>query len=139
MVTATVKWTDGLQFVGESGTGHAVVMDAGIEVGGKNTGMRPMEILLVGLGGCSGMDIASILQKKRQQVISIDAKVRGDMAEEYPKKFTKIVIEYTVTGKDLSDDAVKRAVDLSMSKYCSVKATLDAAAEISYTYTVVNI
>jgi putative redox protein len=139
MVTATVKWTDGLQFVGESGTGHAVVMDAGIEVGGKNTGMRPMEILLVGLGGCSGMDIASILQKKRQQVISIDAKVRGDMAEEYPKKFTKIVIEYTVTGKDLSDDAVKRAVDLSMSKYCSVKATLDTAAEISYTYTVVNI
>jgi putative redox protein len=123
MVTATVKWTDGLQFVGESGTGHAVVMDAGIEVGGKNTGMRPMEILLVGLGGCSGMDIASILQKKRQQVISIDAKVRGDMAEEYPKKFTKIVIEYTVTGKDLSDDAVKRAVDLSMSKYCSAVST----------------
>ncbi len=138
-MTATVKWTDGLQFVGESGTGHAVVMDAGIEVGGKNTGMRPMEMLLVGLGGCSGMDIASILQKKRQQVISIDAKVKGDTAEEYPKKFTKIVIEYTVTGRNLSEEAVKRAVDLSMSKYCSVKATLDGAAEIRYTYTVVNI
>lgn len=138
-MTATVKWTDGLQFVGESGTGHAVVMDAGIEVGAKNTAMRPMEMLLVGLGGCSGMDIASILQKKRQQVTAIEAKIRGEMAEEYPKKFTKITIAFTVTGKDLSEEAVKRAVDLSMGKYCSVKATLDAAAEISYTYSVVNI
>ncbi len=139
MLTAAVKWTDGLQFVGESGTGHAIVMDAGIEVGGKNTGMRPMEMLLAGVAGCSGMDVASILQKKRLQVIGIDAKVKGEMAEEYPKKFTKIMIEYTVTGRDLPEEAVKKAIDLSMTKYCSVKATLEGAAEIQYTYKVVNI
>ncbi|HSB52172.1 MAG TPA: OsmC family protein [Dissulfurispiraceae bacterium] len=139
MLTAAVKWTDGLQFVGESGTGHAIVMDAGIEVGGKNTGMRPMEMLLAGVAGCSGMDVASILQKKRLQVTGIDAEVRGEMAEEYPKKFTKIVIDYTVTGRDLSEEAVKKAIDLSMTKYCSVKATLEGAAEIHYTYKVVNI
>jgi putative redox protein len=139
MLTAKVKWVDGLQFVGESGTHHAIVMDGDIEVGGKDTGMRPMELLLIGLGGCSGMDVASILQKKKQQITDIDINVKGEKADTYPKKFTEIEIEFIVSGKDLSEDAVKRAVELSMEKYCSVKATLEGVAKINFSYKVVNI
>lgn len=139
MLNAKVKWVDGLQFVGESGTGHAIIMDGDMEVGGKDTGMRPMELLLIGLGGCSGMDMASILQKKKQQVTVIDINVKGEKADTYPKKFTSIDIEFVVSGKDLSEEAVKRAVDLSMEKYCSVKATLEGTAKINFSYKIVNI
>lgn len=139
MLTAKVKWVGGLQFVGESGTGHAIVMDGDKEVGGNNTGMRPMELLLVGLGGCSGMDVASILQKKKQQVTNIDINIKGEKADSYPKKFTEIGIEFIVSGKNLSEEAVKRAVELSMEKYCSVKATLEGVAKINFSYKVVNL
>lgn len=138
MLNAKVKWVEGLQFVGESGTGHAIVMDGSQDVGGKNTGMRPMELLLVGLGGCSGMDVISILEKKRQNVTDIDIIINGDKADTYPKKFTNITIEFIVKGKDLSEDAVKRAVELSMEKYCSVKATLEGSAKIKYSYKIIN-
>lgn len=139
MLTATVKWAGGLEYVGESGTGHAIVLDGGVDVGGQNLGMRPMELLLIGLGGCSGMDIASILAKKRQNVTGIEAKVKGTMAGEYPKRFTDIEIEFIVTGGDVSDEAVRRAVDLSMEKYCSVKATLEGSARITFSYKIVNV
>lgn len=139
MLTAKVKWVDNLQFVGESGTNHAIVMDGAAEVGGKNTGMRPMELLLVGLGGCSGMDVVSVLQKKKQQITGIDINIKGEKADSYPKKFTEIEIKFVVTGKDLSEDAVKKAVELSMEKYCSVKATLEGVAKINFSYTIVNI
>lgn len=139
MLTAQVKWTDGLQFVGESGTGHAIVMDADTPVGGRNTGMRPMEVLLVGIGSCSGMDVASILTKKRQEVTDIEIKVKGETAGEYPQKFTDIELEFTVKGKNLSEEAVKKALDLSMEKYCSVKATLEGVAKIKFSYKVVSI
>jgi putative redox protein len=138
MLTAKVKWVDGLQFVGESGTGHAIVMDGDKEVGGNNTGIRPMELLLIGLGGCSGMDVASILQKKKQQVADIEINIKGQKADTYPKKFTDIEIEFIVSGKDITEDAVKRAVDLSMEKYCSVKATLEGVAKINFSYKIVN-
>ncbi len=138
MLTAKVKWVDGLQFVGESGTGHAIVMDGDKEVGGNNTGMRPMELLLIGLGGCSGMDIASILQKKKQQVADIEIHIKGQKADTYPKKFTDIEIEFIVSGKDLTEDAVKRAVELSMEKYCSVKATLEGTAKINFNYRIIQ-
>jgi putative redox protein len=138
MLKATVKWVNGLQFVGESGTGHAIVMDSDKDVGGNNTGMRPMELLLAGLGGCSGMDIASILQKKKQQITDIEINIKGQKADTYPKKFTNIEIEFVVSGKDLTEDAVKRAVELSMEKYCSVKATLEGAAKINFSYKIVN-
>jgi putative redox protein len=138
MLNAKVKWVDGLQFVGESGTRHAIVMDGDMEVGGKDTGMRPMELLLIGLGGCSGMDVASILQKKKQQVTDIDINVKGEKADTYPKKFTEIEIEFIVSGKDLLEEAVKKAVELSMEKYCSVKATLEGVAKISFSYRIVQ-
>lgn len=136
---ARIKWVEGLQFIGETASGHAIVMDGDIESGGKNTGMRPTELLLVGLGGCSGMDVASILQKKKQQVSDITINVKGTKAESYPKKFTEIEIEFVVSGKDISEEAVKRAVELSMEKYCSVKATLEGSSKIIFSYRIVKI
>jgi putative redox protein len=138
MMQAKVKWVEGLEFIGESGTNHAIVMDAGAEHGGTNMGMRPLELLLVAIGGCSGMDVASILKKKRQQLSGIEVKVAGTNAETHPMKFTGIEIEYIITGKDISDEAVKKAIESSMEKYCSVKATLEGVAKINYRYTIVN-
>lgn len=139
MLQAKLHWINGLQYVGESGSGHAIVLDADEEVGGRNTGMRPAELLLVGIGSCSGMDIASILQKKRQDVTDIEINVKGQKAETHPKKFTDIEVEFVVTGRNLSEEAVRKAVEASMEKYCSVKATLEGTAKISYSYRVINV
>lgn len=138
MTKANVKLTGGMQFVASADSGHAVVMDADTDSGGKNTGSRPMELLLMGIGGCSGMDIISILRKKKQHVTGLEAQVSGTMAEDYPHKYTKITIEYIVTGKGVAEEAVKRAVQLSMDKYCSVKATLEGAAKISFSYRIIE-
>ncbi len=138
MVQAKVKWVQGLQFVGESGTNHEIVMDADDKYGGTDKGMRPMELLLVALGGCTGMDVASVLQKKRQQLKGVEVKVTGTKAATHPQKFTGIELEYIITGKDLKEDAVKKAIESSMEKYCSVKATLEGVAKINYRYTIVD-
>jgi putative redox protein len=127
-----------MQFVGEADSRHAVVMDAEEKFGGRDSGPRPMELLLMGIGGCSGMDIVSILKKKREQVTDLDINVDGKMADDYPHKYTQIDIEYVVTGKNLSDEAVKRAVQISMDKYCSVKATLEGSAKITFSYKIVE-
>ena len=139
MVTANVKWVDGLRFVGESGSVHAIVMDAPVENGGANTGMTPMELLLGAIGGCSGMDVASMLKKKRLIVSDIEIKVNGEKAAEDPKRYTAIQLEFIVTGKSLPEEAVKKAIDLSMDKYCSVKATLEGSAKISYSHKIIAI
>jgi len=138
MVNANITYTGGMQFVASADSGHAVVMDADADSGGNNTGSRPMELLLMGLGGCSGMDIISILRKKKQQVTGLEAHVSGTMADEYPHKYTEITIEYIVTGKALSEAAVKRAVQLSMDKYCSVKATLEGSARVTFSYRIIE-
>jgi len=138
MVNANVKYTGGMQFVASSDSGHAVVMDAGPEVSGSNTGSRPMELLLMGIGGCSGMDIISILKKKKQNVTGLETKVSGTMATDYPQRYTEISLEYIVRGRTVSDEAVKRAVQLSMDKYCSVKATLEGSARISFSYKIIE-
>ncbi len=139
MLTAKVKWVNDFQFIGESGSGHAIVMDASPEPGKIRTGMTPMEMLLVATGGCSGMDVISVLKKKRQDVFDIEVNVIGEKAETHPQKYKSIQIEYTVTGKDISEEAVRKAVELSMEKYCSVKATLEGSAEIKYSFRIVNI
>jgi len=138
MTHATVTYIQGLQFVGEASSGHAIVMDGDSEVGGHDTGLRPMELLIVGLGGCSGMDVISILRKKNQEVTSLKINLKGQKAENYPKKFTDIVIEFIVSGRNISEEAVKRAVELSMNKYCSVKASLEGAAKISFNYKIIQ-
>lgn len=138
MIEAKVTYVDGLQFVGEAASGHAIVMDGDKEVGGRNTGARPMELLLIGLGGCSGMDVVSILKKKKQEINGVEIKVKGEKAENYPKKFTDIDIEFIARGRNVSDDAVKRAVELSMEKYCSVKATLEGSAKVTWSYKIIE-
>jgi putative redox protein len=135
---ATVKLVDGLRFVAEGSTGHSVVMDGDLEVGGNDTASRPTELLLMGLGGCSGMDVISILRKKRQDVTGLEIVVKGEKAESHPKKFTDIHVEYVVRGRGISEDAVKRAIDLSMKRYCSVKATIEGTAKITYSYRIVE-
>jgi len=138
--TAVVKLVDGMQFVGESGTGHAFVMDAAPGVGGKDTGCRPMELLLIGIGGCTGMDVISILRKKKLHVSNLQMNVKGKWVEgeSYPKFFEGIEVEYIVTGKDITDDAVKRAIELSEEKYCSVAANLRGSSKIMTSFKVVK-
>ena len=138
MPKAKITYVNGMQFVGEADSGHAIVMDAAPESGGKNTGFRPMELLLVGIGSCSGMDIVSILKKKKQTISGFEINVNGQKAESYPQKFTGIDIEFIIKGKNISEEAVKRAVQLSMEKYCSVKATLEGSANINYAYKIIE-
>jgi putative redox protein len=138
MLEAKVTYVDGLQFIGEGSSGHAIVMDGDVSVGGRNTGTRPTELLLIGIGGCSGMDIASVLKKKKQDVRGLEINVKGEKAENYPKKFTDIDIEFVIKGRNISDDAVKKAVELSMERYCSVKATLEGSAKITWSYKIIE-
>jgi putative redox protein len=137
-VKAKVVYVKGLQFVGESETGHAIVMDGNREFGGEDTGPRPMELLLLGLGGCTGMDVVSILKKKKQELEGLEIVIEGKKAEEHPKRFTDITIEFRLKGKNLSEEAVKRAVELSMEKYCSVKATLEGKTNVSFKYSIIS-
>ncbi len=136
---ATVKWVEGFQFVGQSGSGHAIVMDAGKDSGGTDTGVSPMELLMLGIGGCSGMDVISVLKKKKQEVIDLKVNVKGKLAPEYPKRYTEMNLEFVVTGRGIDEGAVKRAIDLSMDKYCSVKATIEGSAKVNYTFKIVEI
>ncbi len=135
---AKITYVKGLQFVGNAPSNHAIVMDSDPSVGGQNTGPRPLELLLLGIGGCSGMDVISILKKKKQNITGLDIQVSGEKAESYPKKLTGITLEFIVKGKDISEEAVRRAVDLSMTKYCSVKATLEGSAKINFSYQIIQ-
>jgi putative redox protein len=137
-MNAKVTYVKGLQFVGDAQSGHAMIMDGDKSVGGENTGPRPMELLLIAAGGCSGMDVISILNKKKQDVTGLEINVSGNKAEEYPKKFTEITVEFIVKGRKIEESAVKRAVELSMTKYCSVKATLEGTAKINYSYKILQ-
>jgi putative redox protein len=134
MLTAKVTYVNGLQFVGEGSSHHAIVLDGDSSAGGHNSGLQPMELLLIGIGGCSGMDVISILKKKRQDVTGLEINVNGGQAADYPKKFDTITVEFVVKGKNISEEAVKRAIDLSMDKYCSVKATLEDPTTITSSY-----
>jgi putative redox protein len=138
MKSAKVSYVQGLQFVGTASSGHAIVMDGDPEVGGNNTAPRPMELLLFGIGGCSGMDVVSILRKKRQDITGMEINVKGELADTYPKKFIDIDLEFVVKGKNISEDAVKRSIELSMNKYCSVKASLEGSAKIRFSYKIIQ-
>lgn len=137
-MNAKVTYTNGMQFVGEASSGHAIIMDANREVGGSNTGLRPTELLLIGIGGCSGMDVISILKKKRQDVTGLEIKIDGSKADSHPKKFTTMHVHYIIKGNAVSEEAVKRAVSLSMDKYCSVKASLEPTVTITYSFEIIE-
>lgn len=133
---ARVKWLEDLTLVGESGSGHAVVMDGPPELGGHNLGVRPMEMLLLGMGGCTAIDVLNILRKARQKVIDCVAELDAERAATDPKVFTRIRVHFIVTGEALKEAQVKRAVALSAEKYCSASIMLGKTAEITHTYEV---
>jgi putative redox protein len=138
MVEAKVTLVKDMQFAGKATSGHSLTMDADDEAGGKNAGFRPMELLLVGFGGCSGMDVISILRKKRQQVKGLEINVKGEKTDSYPKIYKEVHIEYVVKGKGVEKEAVERAIALSLEKYCSVGATLAKAGTITHSYKIIE-
>ena len=129
-----IKWLEGVAFVGESETGHAVVLDGAAENGGRNIGMRPMEMLLIGMGACTSFDVVTILKKARQPIIDCVAEINADRALEVPKVFTKIHVHFVVTGSGLNAVQVERAVKLSAEKYCSASIMLAQACVISHDF-----
>lgn len=135
---ARVKWLDHMSFVGESGSGHSVVMDGAEELGGRNLGFRPMEMLLLGLGGCTAFDVMMMLKKARQSVDDCEVLLTADRSDEVPKVFTKIHVHFVVKGRGLSENHVKRAVGLSAEKYCSASKMLEKTAEITHDYEIVE-
>ena len=124
---ARVKWVENMAFVAESGSGHAVVLDGPPELGGRNLGARPMEMLLMSVGACSSVDVVMILKKARQNITDCYAELKAERAETEPKVFTAIHLHFVVTGRDLADNHVKRAVELSAEKYCSASIMLGRA------------
>lgn len=137
---ATVKWIDGVMFVGESGSGHAVVMDGSPEHGGRNMGFRPMEMLLLGVGGCSSFDVVQILKKGRYQITDCVTTLTAERVDAVPSVFSKIHLHFTVSGRDLKPSAVERAVHLSAEKYCSASIMLgNAGVEITHDFEVIEV
>ena len=137
---AHIKWVDGAMFLGESASGHTVVMDGPAEAGGRNMGVRPMETVLIGLGGCASYDVVSILKKGRQDIRDVHTILDAERADTEPKVFTKIHVHFVVTGKGLKEAQVKRAVELSAEKYCSASIMLGrAGVEITHDYEIVEI
>ncbi|HEY5796785.1 MAG TPA: OsmC family protein, partial [Bosea sp. (in: a-proteobacteria)] len=129
---ARARWVEGMAFMGEAGSGHAVMMDGAPEYGGRNIGIRPMEMLLIGLAGCTGFDVVQILKKGREPVTGCDVEVEAERATEDPKVFTKIHLAYRISGSGLAPAKVERAVTLSKEKYCSASIMLGATAEFTY-------
>jgi len=135
----TVRWVDDVMFMAESESGHAVVIDGPPSAGGRNIGIRPMELVLLGVGGCTSFDVMSILKKARQPVSGCVAHLQAERADEVPAVFTKIHIHFVVTGVGLKEAQVKRAINLSAEKYCSASIMLGhAGVEMSHDYEIVE-
>ncbi|MCE8033504.1 OsmC family protein [Billgrantia tianxiuensis] len=136
---ASIKWTDGRQFVAESGSGHSVVIDGPPDHGGRNTGPRPMEMLLMGMGACTSFDVLEILEKARAGVTDCVASIEAERADTVPAVFTKIHVHFTVSGHNLKENQVKRAVELSAEKYCSASIMLaKGGVEVTHSYSIVD-
>lgn len=131
---ARVKWVEGMSFLGESGSGHAFLMDGAPEAGGRNLGVRPMEAVLLGTGGCTAFDVMLILKRARAQVTDCVVELQAERAEEDPKVFTKIHFHFIVTGHQLKPEVVERAIRLSAEKYCSASFMLGRTAELTHDF-----
>jgi putative redox protein len=136
---ARVKWVEEATFIGESASGHAVVMDGPPESGGRDLGIRPMEMVLLGMGGCTAFDVVMILKKARQPVTDCVVEMEAERATSEPKVFTRIHVHFIVTGSGLADKQVGRAVELSAEKYCSASIMLSKAVDITHDYEVVSL
>lgn len=135
---ARIKWVENVTFMGESESGHCVIMDGSPEDGGRNLGVRPMEMLLLGMGGCTAFDVILILKKARQLVTDCEVQIEAERKEDPPKIFTKIHAHFVVTGNGLSDQQVNRAIQLSSEKYCSASIMLGETADITHDYEIVE-
>jgi len=131
---ARVKWVENVCFIGESESNHSVILDGPEELGGRKLGMRPMEMLLIGMGGCTSFDVVTILKKSRQAISDCYAEIEATRAEIVPKVFTKIHIHFVLKGKDLDKDQVERAIKLSAEKYCSASIMLSKSVEITHDF-----
>jgi len=135
---ARIKWVEDATFVGEAGSGHAVVMDGPPDMGGRNLGVRPMEMMLLGMGGCTTFDVVHILKKSREDVTDCVAELSAERADSEPKVFTRIHVHFVVKGRDLKENKVKKAVELSAEKYCSASIMLgNAGVEITHDYEII--
>lgn len=135
---ARIKWVEDVTFMGESGSGHAIIMDGPPENGGSNRGVRPMEMLLLGMGGCTAFDLVHILRKARQPVTDCVVEIQAERATKPPKVFTRIHVHYRLKGIDLKESQVKRAVQLSTEKYCSASIMLSSVADITHDFEIVD-
>ena len=136
---ARIKWVDGALMVGESGSGHAVVMDGPEDSGGRNLGVRPMEMLLLGMGGCTEFDVVHILRKGRHEVRLCEVELEAERAESDPKVFTRIHVHFRVGGPGLTEKMVERAVRLSAEKYCSASIMLGQVARVTHDFELVDV
>jgi putative redox protein len=137
-MTVRAVLESGMRFDVETGSGHRVILDAAVHNGGQDSGPQPMEMLLVGLAGCSGMDIISILRKKRQDVSGYEVRIHGKRVEEHPRIFVEIEVEHIFTGHNIQPEAVKRAIDLTEERYCGVSATLNKTAKLIHTFRIIE-
>ncbi len=135
-IVVTVKWLDGMRFVASDDKGHSIVIDAPKGHGGEGSAFSSMQLLLVALGGCTGMDVVNILQKQRQKLTGFEIAVSGERVTEYPRVYGKVHVEYKLKGENLRDKAVRTAIQLSKEKYCSVGATVGKTAKMSHSYSI---
>jgi len=133
---ARIKWVEGVSFLGETESGHALLIDGAPEAGGRNLGPRPMETVLIGMGSCTSFDVLHILRKARQDITDCVAEISADRAESDPKVFTKIHVHFIITGKNLKPEQVERAIRLSAEKYCSASIMIGKTAEITHDFEV---
>ncbi len=138
-MNTTVRWINGMMMVGESASGHAIVMDGPEELGGKNLGVRPMEMLLLGMGGCTTVDVVSTLKKMRENVQDCRVEISAKRADEHPKVFTAIHLHFIVEGDNLNDKKITKAVSLSADKYCSASIMLAKTATVTHDFEVIQI
>ena len=134
-----VKWVENVCFMAESESGHAMIMDGSPDIGGRNLGPRPMEMLLMGAGGCTSVDVVMILQKSRQDVTDCEVEVSAERAGDHPKVFTKIHMHFTVSGRGLKPEIVDRAIKLSSEKYCSASIILGKTAAMTHDFEIIEI
>ena len=136
---ASIRWAGGVSFVGRADSGHEVVMDGAPEAGGENKGSRPMELVLMGMGGCTAFDVVHILRKQRQDVRDCVAQIDAERAAVDPKVFTRIHVHFIVTGKGLDSKKVAQAIDLTATKYCSASIMLGKTAAITHDYELIDV
>ena len=136
---ASIKWTGGVSFAGTADSGHSVTMDGAMEHGGENKGSRPMELVLIGTGGCTAFDVVHILRKSRQEIVDCPVKIDAERAPVDPKVFTRIHMHFIVSGKNLDPKKIEHAIELSATKYCSASIMLATTAKITHDFELVEI